>query len=192
MSTGENKRARGFAVGEITVIALVAVMILLGKSVLRLPIQVSGHGGVLWIAAMLIGRAAVRRPGATTLMGFVGGVLVALMQPGDAGFFFTVGKYLLPGITLDVLAPLVGRLDQVTPAILAGAAAHSSKLVVDVLQQIVAGLPAALVVAGLTIDSVLHIAFGALGGLLAALTLQALIRARIPQLRGFFDEGAVR
>ena len=114
---------------HLTVIALVAVMMLIAKTLLRMQIEVSGHGGVLWIAALLVGTAVVRRPGASLMMGFLAGTLVALFQPGDATALFTVAKYVLPGLVLDVLAPLLGyRFDQWLPAILAGAAAHASKV----------------------------------------------------------------
>lgn len=178
------------AVADMTVIALVGVMVLVGKTVLRIPVQVSGHAGVLWIAALVIGRGVVRRPGSATLMALVGGLLVAFMQPSDAGFFFTVAKYLVPGMLLDGLAPLVGdRFDRIGPAIAAGAFAHAGKVAVDLLQGIVAGVPASVLALGLTADLALHIAFGALGGLLAAIVLRALMKARIPQLADLADAG---
>lgn len=186
-------KASRIAVADMTVIALVAVMILVGKTVLRIPIQVSGHAGVLWIAALVIGRGAVRWPGAATLMALIGGILVAMMQPSDGGFFFTVAKYLAAGILLDVLTPLLGgRLDRFLPAIVAGAAAHAGKVAVDLLQGVAAGVPGSVLAFGLTADLALHIAFGALGGLLGALVLRALTRARIPQMAGLADEGPAR
>jgi len=176
-----------------TVIALVAVMVLIAKTVLRMPIKVPGHGGVLWIAALLIGRSVVRYPGAATLMGLLGGTLVAIFQPGDSAMFFTVAKYVLPGMVLDVLAPLFDeRFDQMLPAMLAGGAAHASKVVVDLVQGVAAGVPRNLLMAGFTVELVLHIAFGALGGLVAAIVLRALIRAQIPQLAEFTNRGDSR
>jgi hypothetical protein len=176
-----------------TVIALVAVMILLGKTLLRMPISVSGHAGVLWIAALLIGRGVVRRPWSATLMAVIGGLLVAVAQPNDSGLFFTVAKYAAAGLVLDALAPMLGgRFDRLLPAVVAGAAAHAGKVVVDLVQGLVAGVPAGVLAAGLTASTALHIAFGALGGLLAALVLRALMRARIPQLADLADEGAGR
>jgi ABC-type thiamin/hydroxymethylpyrimidine transport system permease subunit len=178
-----------FTTGQLTVIALVAVLVVIAKTVLRLPISVSGHGGVLWIAALIVGRAAVRRPGAATLMGFLGGMLVAIMQPSDAGMLLAVAKYVIPGIILDVLAPLFGdRFDRVPFAMLAGAAAHAGKVLVDVVQGYMAGLRGPLLVAGITSELLLHIAFGALGGLIAALLLRTLLRAGLPQFAGLTNE----
>lgn len=185
------RRAPRIPVADMTVIALVGVMILVGKTVLRMPIQLSGHAGVLWIAALIIGVGVVRRPGAATLMALVGGLLVAFAQPSDSGLFFGVAKYVIPGMILDGLAPLLGRrFDRIVPAVAAGALAHAGKVAVDLVQSLIAGLPMSYIAVGLTADTVLHIAFGALGGLLAALVLRTLMRARIPQLAGLADEGA--
>ena len=176
---------------ELTTIALIAVLILIAKTVLRMPIRVSGHAGVLWIAALIVGRTAVRRPGAATLMGFLGGTLVALFQPADAGPFFTIAKYVLPGMVLDVLAPLFAdRFDRIVPAVVAGAAAHASKVAVDLVEGLIAGLRGPLLMTGLTLSLVLHIAFGALGGLIAALVLRTMIRAHVPQVAGLVGEDA--
>lgn len=178
-----------FSTGQITVIALVAVLVVIAKTVLRLPIKVPGHAGVLWIAALIVGRAAVRRPGAGTLMGLLGGTLVAIMQPSDAGLVFTVAKYVIPGIILDVLAPLFGeRFDLVPFAMVAGAAAHAGKVLIDFVQGYAAGLRGPLLFAGLTWELLLHIAFGALGGLIAALLLRTLLRAGLPQFDGLASE----
>lgn len=174
----------GFSVSDITVMGLVSVLIVVGKSFLRMPISVSGHAGVLWIAALVVGRMVVRKPGAATMMGFVGGLLVAIVQPSPSGFVFGIAKYVLPGLVLDLLVPMLGRLDRIIPAIVVGATAHAAKVAVDVVQGVVAGLPTNVLVAGLTFDLITHIAFGALGGLLAALVLRALMKAKVPQLRG--------
>jgi len=177
---------------QMTVIALVAVMIVIGKTVLRMPIKVPGHGGVLWIAALIVGRTVVRWPGSATLMGLIGGTLVAILQPSDAAMFFTVAKYVLPGIVLDVLAPLLDtRFDKILPAMLAGAAAHAAKVLVDVVQGMAAGVPRAILAAGITVDLLLHIGFGALGGLIAALIVRMLMRAQIPQFAHLVNRGDV-
>jgi hypothetical protein len=55
-----------------------------------------------------------------------------------------------------------------------------------------AGLSGAVLMAGLTVELLLHIGFGALGGLVAALLMRALLRARIPQLADIADRGGVR
>lgn len=175
-------------VADMTVIALVAVMILLGKTLLRMPISVSGHAGVLWIAALVIGRGVVRRPWSATLMALIGGLLVAVMQPSSSGALLTVAKYVIPGMLLDGLTPLLGgRLDRIVPAVVAGGAAHAGKVAVDLVEGLIAHVPASVLAVGLTASTALHIAFGALGGLLGALVLRALMRARIPQMADLAD-----
>lgn len=172
-----------FETRHLTVIALVAVMMLVAKMSLRMHIGVSGHGGVLWIAALLVGTAVVRRRGASLMMGFLGGTLVALFLPGDATALFTVSKYALPGLVLEGLAPLLGyRFDRWPEAMVAGALAHAAKVATDVAQNLLAGITGSILLAGFTADLLLHIAFGALGGFVAVLLLRALLRARIPQL----------
>jgi ABC-type thiamin/hydroxymethylpyrimidine transport system permease subunit len=180
-------------VRHLTVIALVAVVMLIAKTSLRMHIGVSGHGGVLWIAALLVGTAVVRRPGASLMMGLLGGTLVALFLPGDAMAPLTVLKYVLPGLLLELLAPMLGyRFDQWLPAILAGAAAHAAKVATDILQGVIAGLPQSVILAGLTVELLLHIGFGALGGFVAVLLMRALLRARIPQLADIAERGEER
>ncbi len=175
-------------VADMTVVALVAVLILMGKTVLRMPIHLSGHAGVLWIAALVIGRGAVRRPWSATFMALIGGLLVAFLQPNQTGPLFTVATYVIPGMVLDGLAPLFcDRLDRLVPAAVAGAAAHAGKVAVDLVQGIAAGLPANVLAVGLPAELALHIVFGALGGVLAALVLRTLIRARVPQVAGLGD-----
>jgi hypothetical protein len=170
-------------VQDMTVIALVAVLILVSKSVLRMPIKLPGHAGVLWIAALMVGRSAVRYRGAATLMGLLGGTLVAIFQPSASGFALTIAKYVLPGIVLDAFAvPLGGRFDQVLPAMIAGGAAHASKVLVDLVQGLVVGIPRSVLFAGLSFDLTLHIVFGALGGLIAAKIVGVLVRAQVPQM----------
>lgn len=179
---------RPVPVADLTVIALIGVAIVVGKTVLRLPIHLPGHSGIFWIAAMIVGRRIVRFNGAATMMGLVGGILVAIIQPSDGGFFFAVAKYVCAGVVLDLFTPLVaGRLDRLVPGILAGALAHTGKVVVDVAQSFAAGLPPSVIAAGLTIDTVAHIAFGALGGLIGVTILRTLVRARIPQLASLGD-----
>lgn len=184
-----SSQSRGWHASDITVIALVGALILVGKMVLRFSISVSGHGGVLWIAALVVGRGVVRRRWAATLMGLVGGLLVAFLSPGSDGFL-NVLKYVLPGLTLDLLVPLFGsRLDRVVPAAIAGAAAHATKVLVDIIPGMIAGISPTFLFAGLGAKATLHIFFGALGGIIGALVLSGLHRAHIPQL-AYLDSAA--
>ena len=186
-SDPRTRSSNGIPVAEMTVFALVAVMMLLAKTITRMPIKTSGHSGLLWIAALVIGRGVARQRWAATLMGVVGGLLVAIFQPTHAGLLLDAAKYIVPGIVLDLLYPLLGRLDRVVPAMFAGAIAHASKVAVDVLQAIVVHLgdrtAAYWALYTLARSTVGHVLFGALGGLLGALVLKALIRAKIPQLQ---------
>jgi len=55
-------------------------------------------------------------------------------------------------------------------------------VLVDVAQSLVAGITGPVLYAGLTVSLVLHIAFGALGGLIAAKIVGVLVRAQVPQM----------
>jgi hypothetical protein len=160
-------------------IALVAALIVAGKFYLRLPIHVPGHSGVIWMALLIAGVGIVGRPWAGTLIGLLSGALATFFLPGKEGLLVGV-KYLVPGVMVDILLPLMGRrLDRYIVAIVIGAAAHASKLAASYLMGLAAGISQDYLALGIGLAATLHVGFGALGGALGAVVLKLLRTAGV-------------
>jgi hypothetical protein len=161
-------------------IALVSALIIAGKFYLRMPIHLPGHSGVIWMALLVIGVGLVGRRGAGTLIGLLSGVLAMIFLPGKEGLLVGV-KYFVPGLTVDVLLPLLGgRIDRYLTAIVIAAAAHSTKLAASYFLGLAAGISAEYLALGIGLAATLHLAFGAIGGALGAVVLRMLRRAGVP------------
>ena len=164
---------------EITQIALISALIIASRAMLRVPLHIPGHSGVLWMALLIVGRGIVKRPTAGTLIGLITGIVAVALVPGREGILTAV-KYIVPGITVDLLTPLFrGRLDRPIPAVLIAATAHLAKLISALIMGVALGIPSGFLALGLGFAAVTHIGFGALGGLLGALVLSRLERAGI-------------
>lgn len=178
-----DKRARSrqlFTTQDIVVLALFAALIALSKAVFRMPIHVPGHSGITWMAILLVGRGLVRRPWAGTMLGFVSGILAVAVVGGREGLLLWV-KYLAPGAVMDLAALLSGeRLGHPVVGILSGAVANTAKLVTSLIISLALGIPTGYLALGLGLSATTHIVFGALGGWLGTLVLEALKRARVP------------
>jgi hypothetical protein len=165
---------------DLLLIALVAALCVLAKLVLRIPIHVPGHSGVLWVALFVICRGLVDKRGAGILLGGVAGVLAQFMGFGDVGPLEWT-KWLAAGIVLEVLTlVLPGDLRSFFKATLVGAALHLGKLAALTLAGVILQVPFSLLFLGLGYSATTHALFGALGGLLGALGLREL--RKIPAL----------
>jgi hypothetical protein len=165
---------------DLILIALVAALCILAKLVLRIPIHVPGHSGVLWVALFVICRGLVDKRGAGILLGGVAGVLAQFMGFGDVGPLEWT-KWLAAGIVLEVLTLVIpGDLRSFPKAVLVGAALHLGKLAALTLAGVILQVPFALLFIGLGYSATTHVAFGALGGFLGALGLREL--RKIPAL----------
>ncbi len=172
--TAARPRKPHFAVREIVLLALLAALIVVTKMVLRMPIRVPGHSGVLWMAALVIGRGLVRRPWAGTVLGFVSGVLAVLFVGGAEGPLLWV-KYLAPGVVLDGVDLLIpGGLHDRFIATLAGGIANCAKLLSATVIALLMGLDAGFLVVGLGASALSHAFFGAIGGWLGSFLLKRL------------------
>jgi hypothetical protein len=176
-------------VRQITTLALLSSLVAVAKWSLRIPIRVPGHSGVLWIAVFVVGCGIVRRRGAGTIIGMVGGLLAAMLVPAAEGLLVFV-KYAAAGVVLDLCVAAMGdQLDRVVPAMVAGALAHMAKLAANLLLGWALGIPLGFLALGIGGAATTHVLFGALGGLLGAIVLQRLTRSRIPSVRAIMDEG---
>jgi len=165
---------------DLLLIAVVAALCMLSKLVLRIPIHVPGHSGVLWVALFVICRGLVNKRGSGVLLGAVAGLLAQFMAFGDVGPLEWT-KWLAAGVVLEVLTlVLPGDLRSFPKAIVVGAALHLGKLAALTLAGVILQVPWALLFLGLGWSATTHVLFGAIGGFLGALALREL--RKIPAL----------
>ncbi len=174
-------------VGEIlfsvSVIASFSVFVAFSKEFLRVPLHIPGHSAVYVVPLMLLGRIASRnRIGGMCIGGF-SGVLMAFLGLGG-GFLLGVPRYLFMGAVMDVLL-WKGSIDGYSYYLIAvGLFANFAKFFVGLVIASLVGIPVFFIHLGLTYAVVTHIAFGALGGLLALISLKALDRCRAQRVTG--------
>jgi hypothetical protein len=165
---------------DLLLIAVVAALCALAKLVLRIPVHVPGHSGVLWVALFVICRGLVDKRGSGVLLGLVAGLLAQFMGFGDVGPLEWT-KWVVAGAVLEALTLVVpGDLRSFPKAIVVGAALHLGKLAALTLAGAILQVPWALLFLGLGWSATTHVLFGALGGFLGALGLREL--RRIPAL----------
>lgn len=163
---------------DLLLLALVAALCMLAKQVLRIPIHVPGHSGVLWVALFIVARGLVDKRGAGLLLGIVTGVLATSMGFGANHGPFEWTKWVTAGLTLDVVAAVLpGDLRSPVKAVISGAAIHLGKLASMVLVSLILRLPLGFIALGLGWATTTHVVFGAAGGLLGALALRELRKA---------------
>jgi len=170
----------GLSLRDRIVITLIAVLIIVAKFYLRMPLHTPGHTGFFWMALLVVGVGVVRRPGAGTLIGLLSGILATIFLPGQQGLLVGV-KYFVPGVVADLMwTAFRGGFDRYAIAIVVGATANAAKLSASYLLGLLLGIPAGYLALGVGIAATTHVLFGALGGLIGAFVLQRLQRAGIP------------
>jgi len=174
-------KERYFSTFELILLALMAALIVVAKIALRLPLQLSGHSGIFWMAIIIVAAGVVHKPGAVSLVGLTSGLLAAFLGMGDLGALNTFLSYTAIGVGTDAALWLLGgKPDNMAVAILAATFGHLAKFLVKWGLGVVTGAPLGFVALGLLRALIGYVVFGALGGFLGALTLRALRRA------GFF------
>lgn len=174
-------RERYFSTFQLVLLALFAALIVVAKIGLRLPLQISGHSGIFWMAIVIVAAGVVPKPGAPSLVGLTSGLIAAFLGLGDFGALNTFLSYTMVGVGTDLALLLLGRKpENLAVAALAAVFGHLGKFLVKWGLSAVAGAPVGFVALGLLRAIIGYIVFGALGGMLGALTLAALRRA------GFF------
>jgi len=165
---------------DLLLIALVAALCMVVKQLLRVPINVPGHSGVLWVALFVICRGLVDKRGTGVVLGIVTGLLAQFAGFGHQGPFEWT-KWVAAGIVLEVLALVIpGDLRGWGKAAAVGAGLHLGKLAALTLAGLLLRVPVALLLLGLGWSASTHVVFGAVGGVLGALALREL--RRIPFL----------
>lgn len=174
-------KERYFSTFQLILLALFAALVVVAKIALRLPIQISGHSGIFWMAIVVVAAGVVPKPGAASLVGLTSGILAAFLGMGDFGGLNTFLSYTVIGVGTDLALLLLGRnIENLVVAALVGAIGHIGKILVKWAFGALTGAPVGFVALGLANAFLSYIVFGALGGILGALTLIALRRA------GFF------
>ena len=165
---------------ELILLALFSALVVVAKIALRLPLQMPGHSGLFWMAIVIVAAGVVPKRGAASLVGLTSGILAAFLGLGDLGAVDTLLSYTVLGVGVDLALWLLRNPEGMLVAILAGALGHLAKLGVKWALGAVTGAPVGFVALGMAWSVVTYVVFGALGGLLGALTLMALRKA------GFF------
>jgi hypothetical protein len=169
-----------FSTFQLILIAFFAALVVVAKIALRTPLQLPGHSGVFWMAILIVSAQVIPRRGSVSLVGLTSGILAAFLGLGDFGALNTLLSYTLAGVATDLALLLLGNPRNLIVAALAGAFGHLGKFLVKYLFGIISGAPVGFVALGLLRSLVFYVIFGALGGILGALTLIALRKA------GFF------
>jgi hypothetical protein len=169
-----------FSTFQLILLALFAALIVIAKIALRLPLQLSGHSGVFWMAIIIVAAGVVPKRGAASLVGLTSGLLAAFLGLGDFGALDTFLSYTLVGVGTDLALLLLGNPENLVVAGLAGVLGHFAKFLVKWGMGAITGAPVGFVALGLAKTMIGYIIFGAIGGVLGGLTLLALRKA------GFF------
>ncbi len=169
-----------FSTFQLILLAHCAALIVVAKIALRLPLQLSGHSGIFWMAIIVVAAGVVPKPGAASLVGLTSGLLAAFLGLGDFGVLNTLLSYTAVGIGADLTLLLLGNPENLVVAGLVGMLGHMAKFLVKWALGVLTGAPVGFVALGLAKALVSYLVFGALGGVLGGLTLVALRKA------GFF------
>jgi hypothetical protein len=132
------------------------------------------------MAIVIAAGGIVPKRGATSLVGLTSGLIAAFMGMGDFGALNTFFSYTMVGVGTDLALWLLQDPANLVTAALAGALGHMAKFLVKWVFGMLSGAPLGFVALGLTWSVINYVMWGALGGLLGALTLGALRKA------GFF------
>ena len=173
-------KTRYFSTFQLILLVLFATLVVVAKIALRLPLQLSGHSGIFWMAIVIVAAGVVPKRGASSMVGITSGLIAAFLGMGDFGALNTFLSYSMLGIGTDLGLMLLGSPENLVVATLAGTMGHACKFLVKWSLGAITGAPLGFMALGLAKAAVGYVVFGALGGLLGGLTLQALRKA------GFF------
>jgi hypothetical protein len=173
-------KERYFSTFQLILLALFAALLVVAKIALRTPIQMPGHSGIFWMAIVIVSAGVVPKPGAASIVGLTSGILAGFLGMGDFGALSTSLSYAAVGAGTDLALLLLQDPENPITAALSASLGHMGKFLVKWALSAMTGAPAGFIALGLARALVGYIIFGALGGLLGAVTLKALRRA------GFF------
>jgi hypothetical protein len=172
---------RDFDLREALILALLGALIVAAKIVVRLPVKLTAHSTLFWMLFLVLGKGLVPRFGSGMMMGLFSGLLAVLMGVGKQGVFVFF-KFFVPGLTLDLLAPLLfllfGRQALARPwaGATLGILLNLAKLATGVALAHLLDFPLEKMEALVGVVMLGHVVFGGLGGVLAGLALRRLSR----------------
>jgi hypothetical protein len=172
---------RDFDLREALILALLGALIVAAKIVVRLPVKLTAHSTLFWMLFLVLGKGLVPRFGSGLMMGLFSGLLAVLMGVGKQGVFVFF-KFFVPGLTLDLLAPLLfllfGRQALARPwaGATLGILLNLAKLATGVALAHLLDFPLEKMEALVGVVMLGHVVFGGLGGVLAGLALRRLSR----------------
>jgi ABC-type thiamin/hydroxymethylpyrimidine transport system permease subunit len=173
-------KERYFTTFQLILLALLGVLVVVAKIALRTPLQLSGHSGPFWMAIIIVAAGVVPKPGASSVVGLTSAIIAAFMGLGDFGALNTFLSYTAVGVGTDLALLLLRDPENPVSAALAAVFGHLAKFLVKWVLGVITGAPIGFVALGLLKALISYVVFGALGGILGALTLKALRKA------GFF------
>ncbi|MDV3426835.1 MAG: hypothetical protein LIR50_06545 [Bacillota bacterium] len=146
--------------------AFLGTLIALSK-LIRIPIHVPGHSGLIWIAILTFGCLLIRKKGSGTLMGVTAGFLAYVFGIGNEGPFVFF-KYFMPGFSMDIILRYIPTVTKKWYLVsLVAAFSHITKLMVNYAIGTILNLPQGYLLMGMQIAVINHAAFGFLGGMIA-------------------------
>jgi hypothetical protein len=159
---------------EALLLAFFATFIVLAKAALRWHLHVPGHAMFATALFLLLARACVPRMGAAAAVGLLAGLVCAALGMGKGGPLIVV-KLVLPGLVVDAGAALPRwALPETMRGVILGAAAGASDFFPTAAVELLAGVPAGIVVQHATLSAGTKAAFGALGGWAAVAIIRRL------------------
>jgi hypothetical protein len=179
-------KERYFSTFELILLALFAALVVVAKIALRTPIQMPGHTGIFWMAIVIVAAGVVPKAGSASIVGLTSGILAGFLGMGDFGALNTFLSYTAVGVGTDLALILLQDRENPATAALSASLGHLGKFLVKWALSAMTGAPAGFIALGLARALVGYVIFGALGGILGALTLIALRKA------GYFDYVAER
>ncbi|MEW9700385.1 hypothetical protein [Paenibacillus sp. SI8] len=149
-------------------------MVAVSNDVTRIPFHLPGHTSIWWMGILILGRGLIPKFGGGIIMGAISGVLAVFLGLGKEGIFIFF-KYFIPGLLLDLLAPIFfNRLHHPAVGFICGALISLSKLAAALALGAMFDFQVGFVTLGLGYSSVAHMIFGGIGGVIASLLMKRL------------------
>jgi len=159
---------------DILRLTMFGTLVTIVNDITRLPLHMPGHTSLWWMGLLVLGKGLIPRKGAGIIMGIVSGVLAVFLGLGSEGVlvFF---KYFIPGLVLDIIAPLFyNKFESPIIGAICGALASVAKMIVNLLLGLAMKLPMVFLTLGLGVTAVSHVIFGAIGGVIATSLIKRL------------------